>query len=318
MDRADRDLFAQSIRHAAEVHAAALDPALHELGWHEALSVDPRTAVSVLFEIQGSLNTAGAALSAVLGSALGVAAPATGLVLPAAGRWQPPGKAGPRGLSVRGLGPASLVGRPTAVVVAMSRDDLVVLEVSTVDLTVRPVEGFDPSLGLVEVTGNGVAFSGGRPLAAEEWSEATALGRLALGHQLVGAARAMLELARAHALERVQFGQPIGKFQAVRHRLADTLVAIEAADACLEAAWEERSAQSAAMAKSVAGRGARIAAGHCQQVLAGMGFTTEHGLHRYVRRVPVLDQLLGAGRSLTRDLGAELLATRQLPALPPL
>ena len=70
------------------------------------------------------------------------------------------------------------------------------------------------------------------------------------------------------------------------------------------------------MAKALAGRGARTAARHCQQVLAGIGFTTEHRFHHYVRRVLVLDQLFGAGRSLTRGLGRELLATRSLPPLP--
>ena len=53
-------------------------------------------------------------------------------------------------------------------------------------------------------------------------------------------------------------------------------------------------------------------------MLAGIGFTTEHDFHRYVRRVLVLDQLFGSSRTLTRELGAELLATRQLPPLPPL
>ena len=67
------------------------------------------------------------------------------------------------------------------------------------------------------------------------------LAQLALGHELVGAARTMLELAREHALERIQFGQPISMFQAVRHRLADTLVAIETADAVLDAAWLDQS-----------------------------------------------------------------------------
>ena len=53
---------------------------------------------------------------------------------------------------------------------------------------------------------------------------------------------------------------------------------------------------TAAMAKAIAGRSARTAARHCQQVLAGIGFTTEHALHRYVRRVLVLDELFGSAR----------------------
>ncbi|MBV9040609.1 MAG: acyl-CoA dehydrogenase, partial [Acidimicrobiia bacterium] len=65
-------------------------------------------------------------------------------------------------------------------------------------------------------------------------------------------------------------------------------------------------------------RSARVVAKHCQQVLAGIGFTTEHPFHRYLRRVLVLDGLLGDTRTLTKRLGEELLTTRQLPPLLPL
>jgi alkylation response protein AidB-like acyl-CoA dehydrogenase len=190
-------------------------------------------------------------------------------------------------------------------------------EVATADLTWRKPEGLDPRLGLVEVEGTELSVGAGSPLSGA-WSSAVALAQVALAHEMVGAARKMLDLARAHALERVQFGQPISDFQAVRHRLADTLVAIEAAQSMLEAAWRDRSAETAAMAKALAGRGTRVAARHCQQVLAGIGFTTEHDFHHYVRRVFVLDQLFGVARSLTRDLGVHLLESRQLLALPPL
>ncbi len=180
----------------------------------------------------------------------------------------------------------------------------------------RPVHGLDPALGLFEVTG---AFDTAEAEQKEaDWPAALALGQLALGHELVGAGRTMLELARTHALERVQFGRPIGTFQAVRHRLADSLVALEAADALLQASWDDPSPVTAAMAKAFAGRSARVTARHCQQVLAGIGFTTEHPLHCSIRRTVVLDQLLGAGSSLTRHLGADILADAALPAAFPL
>jgi len=320
MDDDDRELFERSMRHACETHSgAALDLVLDELGWNEALAEDPRTAISFLFELQGAANTTSSALDAVLGSALGLKPRSpTAVVLPALGQWRAPGEIVGGDLSVRGLGTASLLDRATAVVATRCDGGERALEVTTADLVLRPVQGMDPCLGLVEVTGDGVPASTDRDLATGEWSRAVGLAQLAVGHELVGAARAMLELARQHALERIQFGQPIGRFQAIRHRLADTLVAIEAADAALGAAWDERSPQAAATAKALAGRGARTAARHCQQVLAGIGFTTEHDLHRHVRRVLVLDQLLGTGRTLTRELGEELLATRRLPELPPL
>ena len=81
---------------------------------------------------------------------------------------------------------------------------------------------------------------------------------------------------------------------------------------------ERSSALSAALAKAIAGRSARTAARHCQQVLAGIGFTLEHPLHRYLRRVRVLDGLFGGTRTLTRQLGEQLLAARGLPPILPL
>lgn len=57
------------------------------------------------------------------------------------------------------------------------------------------------------------------------------------------------------------------------------------------------------MAKAAAGHAALTAARHCQQVLGGIGFTAEHGLHRHVRRALVLDGLLGSARELTREAG---------------
>ena len=176
----------------------------------------------------------------------------------------------------------------------------------------------DPELGLVEVSGTVAKGALPPEVVSPSWPAAVALAQLAMGHELVGAARTMLELARRHALERVQFGQPISGFQAVRHRLAETLVAIESADAVLGAAWEDGSPTTASVAKALAGRGARTAARHCQQVLAGIGFTTEHEFHLYARRVIVLDELFGSSRSLTRELGAELLAAQRLPDFAPL
>ena len=73
-----------------------------------------------------------------------------------------------------------------------------------------------------------------------------------------------------------------------------------------------------ALAKAIAGRSARIVARHCQQVLAGVGFTTEHPFHRYLRRMLVLDGLLGDARTLTNQLGEEMLSSRRLPPLLPL
>lgn len=137
-------------------------------------------------------------------------------------------------------------------------------------------------------------------------------GRRALGWWLVGTSRTMLSLARAHVLDRVQFGRPLASFQAVRHKLAETLVAIEGAEATLTAAEDEL---GSLLAKAAAGQAAITTAKHCQQVLGGIGFTTEHDLHRHVRRALVLDGLLGSARELTHEAGAVLRELGSAPRL---
>jgi alkylation response protein AidB-like acyl-CoA dehydrogenase len=175
------------------------------------------------------------------------------------------------------------------------------------------VRGIDPDAGLHTVRVEHAA--GVATTEAGTWDAAVAAGRRALAHQTVGACRTMLDLARAHALERVQFGRPVARFQAVRHRLAEALVAIEAADATLEAAWNEPGPMTAALAKAAAGRAARTVARHCQQVLAGIGFTTEHPFHRYLKRTMALDGLLGSADDIIVDVGHRLIADRAVPTL---
>lgn len=139
--------------------------------------------------------------------------------------------------------------------------------------------------------------------------------RRALGWWLVGSSRAMLSLARRHALDREQFGRPIAAFQAVRHRLAETLVTIEGAEATLTLPGTDNADLTALLAKAAAGKAALTTARHCQQVLGGIGFTAEHALHHHVERVLVLDGLLGSSRELTRKAGAGLRARGSVPRL---
>ena len=324
MDRADLELFERSVRHAAEQHTGAeLDVALDDLGWSEALADEPRSAVSVIFEVQGRTGVTSSALDRVMALALGAKdldGDPAGLVLPAAASWDPPGVLDDGRLTIRGVGTVAFATAATAAVVAsgVDGDREVLVRVPTSALERRQVEGLDSELGLFELRAADVAVGSSRELETGAWAAALAAGRVAIAHDLVGASRAMLTLAREHALDRIQFGVPISSFQAVRHRLAEALVAVETADAVLDAAWLDPSELTAAMAKSVAGRSARTVAKHCQQVLAGIGFTTEHPFQGYVRRVLVLDTLLGRSTALSEQLGRDLLASRRLPPLLPL
>ena len=319
MDAAEREIFEGAIRRATASHSgAALDEALADLGWADALDANRAVAVGVLFEAQGAANVTSSALDPVMTTALG--APdggAAALVLPPLRAGAAPARVEAERCTVRGLCTQALAREARALVVASAGETFEVLAVSADTLDRTAVQGLDPALGLVAVSGE-FPRDAADPLGPADWDAALAAGRLALTHELVGTARGALELARQHALERIQFGRPIAAFQAVRHRLAEALVALEAAAALVTVAWEEPSPATAALAKGLAGRSARTVVRHAQQVLAGIGFTLEHPLHGYVRRTIVLDQLLGAGPVLTRQTGSDLLASGSLPAALPL
>jgi alkylation response protein AidB-like acyl-CoA dehydrogenase len=276
--------------------------------------------VPVLFEAMGRACSTSAALQDVL--ALPLAGTAAGgeaqtVLLPPIG-GELAGSLAADTVMVRGL---ILGQRPAAAFlvapVSSAGQTAWVRFPDTAALTVRPVAGLDPDLGLAEVTGSVPAdavLTG--EAAGRAWREVAAAGRRALGCQMLGAASRMIELATEHARTRVQFGRPVGSFQAVRHRLAEAFVAREGAAAALELSWEADDEEFAAMlAKSLAGRAAKITAVHCQQVLAGLGFTAEHPFHRYLARALVLDRLLGSAAELPAEIGARLAAAGDIPRL---
>jgi hypothetical protein len=312
MDAEDRQLFEEALRKVTtSATGVALDAALADLGWAEALDEDRATAVALLFELQGTSNVTSSALDVLLAHAAGADITAPIVLLPRLGTYASPALIATGQVTGQGL---ARNGEGDLVVVAGD----VVVAVPASEVTPRLAAGMDPDLGLVEVSFD-VSVDAVKTLASGvDWPAVAAVGQLAIAHEIVGACRTMLQLARQHALEREQFGRPISAFQAIRHRLAESLVAIEAADSALTAAWEDGSASSARYAKAITGSSARTVARHAQQVLAGMGFTAEHAFHRYLRRVLVLDQLLGSSRALTREIGAELLQARTLPPMLPL
>jgi alkylation response protein AidB-like acyl-CoA dehydrogenase len=121
-----------------------------------------------------------------------------------------------------------------------------------------------------------------------EYVRMRALAALAL--EAVGIAARALELGVEHAKSREQFGRPIGAYQAVSHKLADTYVECELARSLAYwAAWcvnerEDRAPVAVAAAKAYAGDAAVAACERSIQVHGGLGFTWEHVLHRYYKR----------------------------------
>ena len=296
---------------AASGEPTAADAALAKLGWLELLRDEPADAIAIVFGALGATNAAATALDDVLLAALGREPRADlAVVLPRFGTWEPPGN--DRG--AEGLATARAATAETLLVVGGTAPEPWIGSARRKDAELRAVHGIDPASGFYTVR-LGTGAADGERVDAAIWPSAVALGRRAVAHQILGASRTMLDLARTHALERTQFGRPIARFQAVRHRLADALVAVEALDAALGAARDEPNPDTAALAKAVAGRTAHSVARHCQQVLAGIGFTTEHAFHHFLKRTLALEGLFGSADAIVLDVGRRLLAERRVPTL---
>jgi alkylation response protein AidB-like acyl-CoA dehydrogenase len=140
----------------------------------------------------------------------------------------------------------------------------------------------------------GAEGDGGRVLAAVLDRAAVALAA-----EQVGGAQRCLDMAVAYAKERVQFGRPIGSFQAIKHKCADVLLEVESArSAAYYAGWcaAERSDELpavASLAKAYCSDAYCHAASENIQIHGGIGFTWEHPAHLYYRRAKSSALLFG-------------------------
>ncbi len=185
-----------------------------------------------------------------------------------------------------------------------------------------------PALFAVDTAGEGVARHVQAPLdhtrgqAAYVFSgaAATAIGgadaacaaadllRVALAVEAVGGARRCLELTVAHLQTRVQFGRPLGSFQALKHRAADLAVQLEAAASTVYyASWAVGDAPDelpvvAPLAKAVCTEAFFHIAAETIQLHGGIGFTWEHDAHLYFKRATASRLLLGDAHEQRRLL----------------
>jgi len=126
-----------------------------------------------------------------------------------------------------------------------------------------------------------------------------AITAAALAAEQVGGAQACLEMSTDYAKTRLQFGRPIGSYQAIKHKCADMLVAVEFAksaayNALFSAAADEADfLESAALAKAYCSEAYFHAAGDTIQIHGGMGFTWEHPAHLYFKRAKASELLFG-------------------------
>ena len=132
----------------------------------------------------------------------------------------------------------------------------------------------------------------------------------------VGAARAAIDMALGYAKDRKQFGVPIGKFQAVQHRLAEAAITLEQACAMVRyAAWLHATrtdcAREAAMAKIVAGKAVRQVTHAATLTHGGYGFMEEFDIQLYFRRATLFEHLVEGPATqreiLAADAGEDLL-----------
>jgi hypothetical protein len=145
-----------------------------------------------------------------------------------------------------------------------------------------------------------------------------ASGRFAVAHEILGACDAVMDLAIHHADARVQFGSPIGRFQAVQHLLAEAEVQRRVLEtACLAAVRTRWLDQAAAgldplYLKAIAGRSGRVVMRNTLQVMGAIGFTEEHPHHRFMRRMMTVDALFGPAAELISEIGTTAIGTRQV------
>lgn len=140
-------------------------------------------------------------------------------------------------------------------------------------------------------------------------------GAAAYAAELLGGAARVLEMATDHAKTRVQFGRPIGAFQAVKHRCADMLVDVEGMHStAYYAAWclaadDPDASVAASTAKIWCSDAARRVMASGLQVHGGIGFTWDHDLHLFLKRSQ-LDQVSFGDATVHRERLATLLRAR--------
>jgi alkylation response protein AidB-like acyl-CoA dehydrogenase len=165
---------------------------------------------------------------------------------------------------------------------------LFAVESGAAGLSVAPQKTMDATRRLARLTLDGVHATR-LPGDAAAIRRAHDMALTALAVEQVGLAQRCLEMAVDYAQTRVQFGRPIGSFQAIKHKCADMMVQAETArSAAWYAAWcaseaPERLSEAAAAAAAYCGEAAFAAAAENVQIHGGIGFTWEHDCHLFLR-----------------------------------
>lgn len=195
----------------------------------------------------------------------------------------------------------------TLLCVPRTEKGVTVTQLKTVDMTRRVCHVKFDNVKADTLIG---AENGGGPILSRVLDIATA----ALSTEMVGTAQKALDIAVEYAKTRVQFGKPIGSFQAIKHKCVDMMVAVEnSRSLTYYAAWtvDERVAEAATavpMAKAYASDMAKNVTSEAIQVHGGIGFTWEHDMHLYHRRALAGEANLGNAPVHRETVAKSLLA----------
>ena len=180
---------------------------------------------------------------------------------------------------------------------------LFAVEADAPGLARRRLDSLDRTRALARVELSGVrARRVGEPeLAGPGLARALDEAAALLAAEMMGGLERVLDAAAEHARTRIQFGRPIGSFQAVKHKCADVLIALEAGRSAAREALEAADAGDpeqgllASIAKAWAGDAFVRGAEENIQIHGGIGFTWEYDAHLYLRRALSSRELLGNG-----------------------
>jgi alkylation response protein AidB-like acyl-CoA dehydrogenase len=181
---------------------------------------------------------------------------------------------------------------------------LFVLDITSPGIACTPLMSIDQTRGLCEVSFTRVGVSleamlGGRDAAWPTLQRALDKATVALCAEMVGGAEKAMEMCVDYGKTRVQFGRPIGSFQAVKHKIADMKVWVENAKSVVYyAAWAvdrdaPEASRAASMAKAYCSEMYTQVTADGIQVHGGVGFTWDHHMHLYFKRAKSSEVLLG-------------------------
>lgn len=154
-------------------------------------------------------------------------------------------------------------------------------------------------LVLTDVAVAGEALISGEGEAFRVLAEAYAHATIALCAEAVGAMDRVLWITRDYLNTRIQFGKPIGTFQALQHRMADMLIEVEMSRSQIYRAMALRSATPAERDQAISslkvqiGRSAKFVGGNAIQLHGGIGITEEYSIGHYFKRLTMIDNMFG-------------------------